>query len=62
MMGRVLAVFYLTLVLLNETLIRQTSLSVWLIYFGLLPMLLQRLQLALMRTVDTAYANGYGRY
>ncbi|MGV8987074.1 MAG: hypothetical protein ACOH2H_12415 [Cypionkella sp.] len=62
MMGRVLAVFYLTLVLLNETMIRQASLPVWLIYFGLLPMMLHRLQLALMRTVDAAYAHGFGRY
>jgi hypothetical protein len=62
MMGRVMAIFYLTLVLLNETLIRQTSLAVWLIYFGLLPILLQRVQLALVRTVEAAYSHGYGRF
>ncbi|MBI1171270.1 hypothetical protein GC209_07695 [bacterium] len=62
MMGRVMAIFYLTLVLLNETLIRQTSLSVWLIYFGLLPILSCRVQLALVRTVEAAHANGFGRF
>ena len=62
MMGRVMAIFYLTLVLLNETLIQQTSLSLWLIYFGLLPILMQRVQLALLRTVKAAYAQGYRRF
>ncbi len=61
MMSRVLAICYLALVLLNETLIHQASLPVWLIYFGLLPVLLRRLVLALKRTVDEAYAKGYGR-
>jgi hypothetical protein len=61
MMSRVLAIFYMALVLLNETLIRQAPLAVWLIYFGLLPLLLRRVLLALMRTVDEAYAKGYGR-
>lgn len=62
MMGRVMAIFYLTLVLLNETLMRQTSLAVWLIYFGLLPIVMHRVQLALVRTVDAAYAHGFGRF
>ncbi len=61
MMSRVLAIFYMTLVLLNETLIHQASLSLWLIYFGLLPVLLRRLLLAVVRTVDVAYGKGYGR-
>lgn len=62
MLGRVMAIFYLMLVLLNETMIQQTSLSLWLIYFGLLPILVQRVQLALVRTVNAAYAHGYGRF
>lgn len=62
MMSRVLAVFYLALVLLNETLIQQTSLAIWLVYFGLLPILMQRLLVAVVRTVEQAYARGYGRY
>ncbi len=61
MMSRVLAIFYMALVLLNETLIHHASLSAWLIYFGLLPVLLRRFVLALMRTVDEAYAKGFGR-
>ena len=60
MMSRVLAICYMTLVLLNETLIHQASLAIWLIYFGLLPVLLHRLLLALVRTVDLAYAKGFG--
>lgn len=61
MMSRVLAVCYLVLVLLNETLIHQASLALWLVYFGLLPIFLHRLLLAVVRTVDEAYAKGYGR-
>lgn len=61
MMSRVLAICYMALVLLNETLIHQASLVVWLIYFGLLPALLHRLLLALVRTVDEAYAKGFGQ-
>lgn len=61
MMSRVLAVCYMALVLLNETLIHEASLAIWLVYFGLLPLLLHRLLLAVVRTVDEAYAKGYGR-
>ena len=62
MMSRVLAICYMALVLLNETLIHQATLGVWLIYFGLLPIFLYRLLLALVRTVDQAYAKGFGQY
>jgi hypothetical protein len=51
----------MALLLLNETMIANSSLNVWLIYFGLLPMLSHRVLLALVRTVDDAYAAGYGR-
>ncbi|MBC7478155.1 MAG: hypothetical protein H7317_08690 [Pseudorhodobacter sp.] len=61
LMARVMAIFYMTLLLLNETMIAQSSLTVWLVYFGLLPMLSHRVLLALVRTVDEAYAKGYGR-
>jgi hypothetical protein len=61
LMTRVMAIFQMALLLLNETMIAQGSLTVWLVYFGLLPMLSQRVLLALMRTVDEAYAAGYGR-
>jgi len=61
LMTRVMAIYQMALLLLNETLIAQTSLTVWLVYFGLLPMLSHRLLQALVRTVDEAYAKGYGR-
>lgn len=61
LMTRVMAIFQMALLLLNETMIAQASLTVWLVYFGLLPMLSQRVLLALVRTVDEAYAAGYGR-
>ena len=61
LMTRVMAIYQMALLLLNETLIAQTSLTVWLIYFGLLPMLSHRVLIALVRTVDEAYAKGYGR-
>lgn len=61
LMTRVMAIFQMSMLLLNETLIAQSSLAVWLVYFGLLPMLSNRVLVALVRTVDEAYAKGYGR-
>lgn len=61
LMSRVLAISYMALVLLNETLIAQLPETLWLIYFGLLPIFLQRLMLAVVRTVDQAWASGMGR-
>ena len=61
LMTRVMAIYQMSLLLLNETLIAQAPLTVWLVYFGLLPMLSHRVLLALVRTVDEAYAKGYGR-
>ena len=61
LMTRVMAIYQMSLLLLNETMIANASLTVWLVYFGLLPMLSHRILLALVRTVDEAYANGYGR-
>lgn len=61
LMTRVMAIYQMALLLLNETMIAQSSLTVWLVYFGLLPMLSHRVLLALVRTVDDAYAAGYGR-
>ncbi|NBZ88945.1 hypothetical protein [Stagnihabitans tardus] len=61
LMARVMAVFYLGLVLLNEAMIQQ-SLAVWLIYFGLLPMGVNRVAQALSRTVEMAWIKGYGRF
>ena len=61
MMTRVMAIFQMALLLLNETMIANSPLTVWLVYFGLLPMLSHRVLNALVRTVDEAYAAGYGR-
>lgn len=61
LLTRVMAIYQMALLLLNETMIAQSSLTVWLVYFGLLPMLSHRVLLALVRTVDDAYAAGYGR-
>ena len=61
LMTQVMAIFHMALLLLNETVIATSSLTVWLVYFGLLPLLSQRVLLALVRTVDEAYAKGYGR-
>lgn len=59
LMTRVMAIYMMALLLLNETLIATSNLSVWLVYFGLLPMLSHRVLIALVRTVDEAYAKGY---
>lgn len=61
MLTRVMAIYQMALLLLNETMIAQSSLTIWLVYFGLLPVLSHRVLLALVRTVDEAYAAGYGR-
>lgn len=61
LMTRVMAIYQMALLLLNETMIANASLTVWLVYFGLLPMLSHRVLNALVRTVDEAYAAGYGR-
>ena len=61
LMTRVMAIYQMSLLLFNETMIANSTLTVWLVYFGLLPMLSHRVLLALVRTVDEAYAKGYGR-
>ena len=61
LLTRVMAIYQMALLLLNETMIANASLTVWLVYFGLLPVLSHRVLLALVRTVDEAYAAGYGR-
>lgn len=61
LMTRVMAIYHMALLLLNETMIAQTSLTVWLVYFGLLPLLSHRVLVALVRTVNEAHASGLGR-
>lgn len=48
---RVMAIFNLAMVLLNETLITHTSQNAWLLYFGLLPLLSHVVIAAIVRTV-----------
>lgn len=61
LLARVMAIFYLLLVLVNEAMIAGASLAGWLIYFGLLPLVVNRVGQALRRTVEQAWAKGYGR-
>lgn len=50
-MTRVLAVYNLAMVLLNETVVQTASQTTWLLYFGLLPLLSHVVMAALVRTV-----------
>lgn len=60
MRSRVLAINYVAMLLLNETLIAHSSASFWLMFFAALPYLSQRIMTALLRTVDLAEASGLG--
>lgn len=50
-MTRVMAVYNLAMVLLNETVVQTASQTTWLLYFGLLPLLSHIVMAALVRTV-----------
>ena len=50
-MTRVMAVYNLAMVLLNETVVQTASQTTWLLYFGLLPLLSHVVMAALVRTV-----------
>ena len=52
---RVMAVFHLSLVLANETLVHNASQTTWLLYFGLLPLFTNIIRTALVRTVQQGY-------
>lgn len=54
-MTRVMAVYNLAMVLLNETVVQSTSQTTWLLYFGLLPLLSHVVMAALVRTVRTGF-------
>jgi hypothetical protein len=56
MLARLMVVYYLTMLLLNETLIATAGLGAWLVFFAFLPHISQRLSLALIRTVHTRAA------
>lgn len=57
-MARVMAIYNLSMVLLNETLIQQASQTTWLLYFGLLPLLSHVVMAALVRTVQDGIETG----
>ncbi len=52
---RVMAIFHLSMVLANETLVHNASQTTWLLYFGLLPLLTNIIRTALIRTVQQGY-------
>jgi hypothetical protein len=49
-LARLMAIFYLAMLLLNETLIATAGLGAWLVFFALLPQMNHRMLLALVRT------------
>jgi intracellular septation protein A len=55
---RVMAIYHLAMVLLNETLIQHASQTTWLLYFGLLPLLSHVVTAALIRTVQDGIDTG----
>ena len=55
-MARMMVVYYLAMLLLNETLIATAGLGAWLVFFALLPQITQRMALALVRTAHPAAA------
>ena len=54
-MTRVMAVYNLAMVLLNETVVQTASQTTWLLYFGLLPLLSHVVMSALLRTVRAGF-------
>ena len=57
-MTRVMAIYNLSMVLLNETLIQHASQTTWLLYFGLLPLVSHVVMGALVRTVQDGIDTG----
>lgn len=56
LLARMMVVYHLAMLLLNETLIASTGLGAWLVFFALLPHISQRMTLALMRTAHPTAA------
>lgn len=50
LLARMMAIYHLAMLLLNETLIATAGLGAWLLFFALLPQISQRMALALVRT------------
>ena len=57
-MARVMAIYNLSMVLMNETVIQHASQTTWLVYFGLLPLLSHIVLAALVRTVQDGLDTG----
>jgi hypothetical protein len=55
---RVMAIYHLSMVLMNETMIIHASQTTWLLYFGLLPLLSHVVTAALVRTVQDGIETG----
>ncbi len=50
LLARMMVLYHLAMLLLNETLIAHAGLGAWLVFFALLPQISQRMALALVRT------------
>jgi hypothetical protein len=50
LLARMMVIYNLTMLLLNETLIAHAGLGAWLVFFALMPQISQRMALALART------------
>lgn len=50
LLAKMMVVYHLAMLLLNETLIAHAGLGAWLVFFALMPQISQRMTLALMRT------------
>jgi hypothetical protein len=50
LLARMMVIYHLAMLLLNETLIATAGLGAWLVFFALLPQISQRMALALVRT------------
>ncbi len=57
-LARVMAIYNLSMVLLNESVIQHASQTTWLLYFGLLPLLSHVVMAALVRTVQDGLDTG----
>ncbi len=52
LLARMMVIYHLAMLLLNETLIATAGLGAWLVFFALLPQISQRVGLALVRTAQ----------
>jgi hypothetical protein len=55
-LSRMMVIYHLAMLLLNETLIATAGLGAWLVFFAFLPLISQRMAVALVRTAQPALA------